>query len=201
MRKTSYYILLLISSFSLSCSAQLSQHKTNEKQSMEVFQNFISHITERIKNKSGLTDSAELKFILSHYLFTNSGIDTADKNNINLNDLTTDKLDVLKRELNSFYQFLQERQNINLAENIVAQQLRLRSDTSIYSKLTDFQKENTLIFFDRRSPDKILGYLLFMPPSKNLITTPKIWSWTLMFKFGKFVFRSVTGEEGYEYMF
>ena len=110
-------------------------------------------------------------------------------------------IDHLKSELNSLYQFLQERENIKLAENLSAQQLRLRSDTSIYNRLTNFQKENTLIFFDKRSPEKILGYVLFMPPMKNLIASPKIWSWTLMFKFGKFVFRSITGEEGYEYIF
>ena len=30
---------------------------------------------------------------------------------------------------------------------------------------------------------------------------PRIWSWTLMYKFGKYMFKSVTGEEGYEYIF
>jgi hypothetical protein len=43
--------------------------------------------------------------------------------------------------------------------------------------------------------------MLFIPPIKNANSQIKIWSWNLGFKFGKFYFTSLTGEEGYEYMF
>jgi hypothetical protein len=42
---------------------------------------------------------------------------------------------------------------------------------------------------------------LFISPIKNVNPRTKIWSWSLGFKFGKFYFTSLTGEEGYEYMF
>ncbi len=201
MQKAPYFFLIILCLVSCTCFAQRTSQKVYEKNSIQVFNDFISYIDKCIKKKSDLSDTLELKYILSRYLFTNSKVDTTNQNEVKLNDLSVEKIDHLKSELNSLYQFLQERENIKLAENLSAQQLRLRSDTSIYNRLTNFQKENTLVFFDKRSPEKILGYVLFMPPTNNLIASPKIWSWTLMFKFGKFVFRSVTGEEGYEYIF
>ncbi len=201
MQKAPYFFLIILCLVSGTCFAQGTSQRLYEKNSIQVFNDFISYINKCIKKKSDLNDTVELKYILSRYLFTNSKIDTTNSNEVKLNDLSVEKIDHLKSELNSLYQFLQERENIKLAENLSAQQLRLRSDTSIYNRLTNFQKENTLIFFDKRSPGKILGYVLFMHPINNLIASPKIWSWTLMFKFGKFVFRSVTGEEGYEYIF
>ncbi len=79
--------------------------------------------------------------------------------------------------------------------------IRLSSDTFIYNRMTAFQKENTFVFYDKRNPEKTLGYILFMPPIKDKIEQPKIWSWTLMFQYGKVVFKAITGEEGYEYFF
>ena len=89
----------------------------------------------------------------------------------------------------------------NLAENISAAPVRFADDKSVYNDLSSFQKENTLVFFDKRSPKKIIGYILFMPPVAKVISEPRIWSWTLTFQYGKYMFRSVTGEEGYEYIF
>lgn len=79
--------------------------------------------------------------------------------------------------------------------------IRLSHDTSIYKRLTDFQKENTFILYDRRFPDKTLSYVLFISPLNHILDDTRIWSWTLMFKFGKYIFKSVTGEERYEYIF
>lgn len=79
--------------------------------------------------------------------------------------------------------------------------IRISHNTSIYKRLTDFQKENTFVLYDERLPDSAISYILFIPPLKNIIDDTRIWSWTLMFKFGKHEFKSVTGEEGYEYIF
>ncbi len=201
MQKAPYLILIILSFISSSCFSQKKNYTAYEIKSIDVFNDFTNHLNKCIKNKSGITDTLELKYIVSHYLFLNSKLDTVKQNDVDINNLPGEKLDHLRRELNSFYQYLQERENISLAENLAVIPGRLSPDDSIFKQLTSFQKENTFVFFDKRSPEKILGYILFMPPTKNLITTPKIWSWTLLFKFGKFVFRSVTGEEGYEYIF
>lgn len=79
--------------------------------------------------------------------------------------------------------------------------IRLSTDTFIYKRLTKFQKENTYVLYDKRTPSKTPGYILFIPPVKDRVAEGRIWSWTLEFKFGKYMFKSVTGEEGYEYIF
>ena len=77
--------------------------------------------------------------------------------------------------------------------------VRLSNDKCIYDKLTVFQKENTFIYFDDRHPEKVLGYMLFIPRIKNVMPAPRIWSWILQFRFGLWNFKAVTGEEGLEY--
>ncbi len=115
--------------------------------------------------------------------------------------LPGDKMDNLKSAVNSFYRYVQEREDQKLGENLKAIPIRFSPDKCIYKKLTAFQRDNTLVFYDRRQPKKVLGYMLVMPAMKGVITKPKIWSWTLVFQFGKYVFQSVTGQLGYEYMF
>ena len=67
----------------------------------------------------------------------------------------------------------------------------MSKDTFIFNRLSTFQKANTFVFFDKRHPDKTLGYMLFIPPVKNVNPRTKIWSWSLGFKFGKFYFTSL----------
>jgi hypothetical protein len=107
----------------------------------------------------------------------------------------------LQSDLKGFYRYFQEREDKLIIENLTIIPLRLSSDTFIYNRLTKFQKENTFVFFDKRNPQATLGYVLFVPPIQNMISEPRIWSWTLLFKFGKYMFKSATGEVGYEYIF
>ncbi|MDQ6762625.1 MAG: hypothetical protein M3015_08360 [Bacteroidota bacterium] len=196
------YILLtvLLTANSLGFS-QTTELRPFEKNGIEIFNDFVSHIHVAILKKSGITDTAELRFMVGKYLFTNSKVDSIEEGKLILSDLGYDNLNYLKSELTAFYRYLQEREDQHLAENLAAMPARLAADTSIYNQFTSFQKVNTFVFYDKRSPQKVLGYLLFMPPYKGLIHSPKIWSWTLVFKFGKFTFRSVTGQEGYEYLY
>ena len=103
--------------------------------------------------------------------------------------------------MNDLFNFLQKYEKDHIIEYLTLIPIRLRNDTFIYKGLTNFQKTNTFILFDKRFPDRTLSYILFFSPLKNVIDSPRIWSWTLMFKFGKYIFKSVTGEEGYEYIF
>ena len=201
MQKAPYYLLLLLSFFSSACFSQHKNYSEAEKKSISLFDSFISYINECIKNKTSITDPDSLKQTLP-YLFTNSKLDSANTNKMmDLNELPDEKMKNLKAELNSLYRYQQEREDQKLAENLRAIPMRLVSDTCIYNKLTLFQKENTLAFYDMRQPKKTLGYMLIMPAMKGITTEPKIWSWTLVFQFGKYVFQSVTGQLGYEYIF
>ena len=118
MQKTSYFFLIIFCLVSYTCFAQRTSQRVFEKNSIQVFDDFISYINKCIKRKSDLNDTVELKYILSRYLFTNSKIDTTNPNEVKLNDLSVEKIDHSKSELNSLYQFLQERENIKLAEII-----------------------------------------------------------------------------------
>ena len=172
-------MLLLIS---FSCSSQ-NNFSEKEKSFISLFNSFA----EYIKSKEDITDSSQLKHIKQNYLF----IDTKG-------ELPNEKTDILKKQLKTFSTFLRKE---NLAENLSVIPVRYADNKSVYNDLSSFQKENTLVFFDRRSPKKIIGYILFMPPVAKVISEPRIWSWTIMYQYGKYIFKSVTGEEGYEYIF
>lgn len=173
------FILLLLISFS--CHSQ--NYSEREKTFISLFNNFISYLN----TKEDITDSVHLKYIVQNHLFIDSK-----------GELSNEKTNILKKQLKTFYNFLHKE---NLAENISVIPIRFADDKNIYKDLSTFQKENTLLYFDKRSPKKILGYILFMPPVEKVISVPRIWSWTLMYQYGKYMFRSVTGEEGYEYIF
>lgn len=170
--------MLLIS---FSCSSQ-NNYSEKEKKLIDLFKSF----TDYIKTKTDITDSTQLKYLMEDYLFVDAKIPS------------NEKIEVLKKQVKTFYNFLKKE---NLAENISAVPVRFADDKSVYNDLSSFQKENTLVFFDKRSPKKIIGYMLFMPRVAKVISEPRIWSWTLLYQYGKYMFKSVTGEEGYEYIF
>ena len=136
-----------------------------------------------------------------HYVFTNKKPESTEGISLNNFNLSTDELENLRKELNAFSNFLQQTEKDHLSNNLTLMPTRFGRDTSFYRRLTKFQQENSFILYDKRFPDKTLGYLLFIPAIKNINVNPRIWSWTLMLKFGKYVFKSVTGKEGYEYIF
>ena len=177
------------------------KYTSNEKEEIKLFNDFKNYITDCIRNKYDITDSVRLNYIVSNYIFINAKADSSQLPPSNLHNSTNQQLNNLKETVNTFYRFLQERENKKLSENLVAIPVRISPDKYIYDRLTNFQKNNTVIFFDKREPTKTLGYMLFIPAIKHVTSSGKIWSWSLVFKFGKFMFKSVTGEEGYEYMF
>src|SRR6185437_3693526 len=143
-----------------------------------------------------IADPSHLKNVLLNYVFINRQLDSSKTTTINDSELTSDQLKSLQNELNSFYNFLRKNEKSHLAENLTITPIRLSKDTFVYNRLTSFQKQNTFVLFDKRSPGKTISYILFLPPIKNKTDQPRIWSWTLLFKFGKLMFASVTGEEG-----
>ena len=154
-----------------------------------------------INKKEDIGDDAHLKYVLLHYVFTNKKLDSSNQKTISNNELTPDQVRSLRKDLNDFFNFLKENEKDQVVANLTLIPIRLSHDTSVNKKLTDFQKANTFILYDKRFPDSAISYILFIPPLKNILDNTRIWSWTLMFKFGKYEFKSVTGEEGYEYIF
>ena len=201
MKKRNYFILILLLLLSNACTSQTKMVTVNEQKSINLFNGFINYLVSSINKKEDIGDNAHLKYVLLHYVFTNKRLDSSNQTTISNNELTPGQVKSLKKEMNDFFNFIQEHEKDHLIENLTLIPIRLSHDTSIYKRLTDFQKENTFILYDKRFPDITLSYVLFISPLKNILDNTRIWSWTLMFKFGKYMFKSLAGEEGYEYIF
>jgi hypothetical protein len=201
MKKRNYLIVIFFLLISNACISQKEDMTVNEQKSVNLFNGFINYVVSTINKKEDLGDNAHLKYILLNYVFSNKKLDSSNQTTLSNNELTSGQLGSLKKELNDLFNFLQQSEKDHITQNLTLMPIRYSYDTSIYKRLTDFQKANTFILYDKRFPDTTLGYVLFSSPLKNIIESPRIWSWTLMFKFGKYEFKSVTGEEGYEYIF
>ncbi len=139
--------------------------------------------------------------MLQHFFFIDIKGDPISQSQMSINEIPSEKIHYLKQSVAKFYNYFVNNKKEKLIENITAIPIRKSKDTFIFNKFNSFQKENTLVFFDKRHPDKTLGYMLFIPLTKNITSQTSIWSWKLGFEFGKFYFTSLLGEEGYEYIF
>ena len=201
MKQKKYFILALILSISSTSFSQKARYTVNEEKEINLFNHFKNYIVSSINKKEDFSDSAHLEYMVQNFFFINLKADSLNRDQINLNEINTEKMLYLKKSVSDFFNYFINNKNEKLAENLTAVPIRLSKDTFIFNRLNKFQKENTLVFFDKRHPEKTIGYLLFIPAIKNINPETKIWSWSLGFKFGKFYFTSLTGEEGYEYMF
>ena len=201
MKQKKYFILALILSISLTSFSQKARYTVNEEKEIDLFNHFKNYIVSSINKKEDFSDSAHLEYMVQNFFFINLKTDSLNRDQINLNEINSEKMLYLKKSVSDFFNYFINNKNEKLAENLTAVPIRLSKDTFIFNRLNKFQKENTLVFFDKRYPEKTIGYLLFIPAIKNINPQTKIWSWSLGFKFGKFYFTSLTGEEGYEYMF
>lgn len=173
-----YYILLLLS---FSCRSQGQNYTDKEKKFISLFTSFSNYV------KNNPIDSTAVKHIILNYIFSGS----------KAGELNPEQSVALEKQLKTFRTFLKDKN----PEDISSMPVRLAEDKTVPAAMSIFQKENCLIYFDKHDAGKIFGYILFMPPVKGVVTEPRIWSWILTYQFGKYMFRSVTGEEGYEYIF
>ena len=201
MKKRNYFILIFLLLLTHVCISQNKTVTVSEQKNINLFNDFINYVISAVHKKEDINDTAHLRYIVLNYVFTNKQPDSTDQSTPNNSALTADQLKSLKKELNIFYTFLQQHEKDDLATNLTLMPVRLSHNTFIYDKLTNFQKENTFILYDKRFPGKAISYVLFIPAVKNIIRNERIWSWTLLFKFGRYMFKSLTGEEGYEYIF
>jgi hypothetical protein len=201
MKQKKYFILFLVLLISSISFSQKVRHAVNEQKEMNLFFDFKNYLISNINQKADITDSAHLEYLLEHFFFINLKADSLHTAQLTFNEIPTEKIDYLKKSVNEFYNYLVNNKNKKLAENLGVIPIKKSKDFFILNKFNSFQKENCLLFFDKRHPDKTLGYMLLIPSTKNVNSQIKIWSWSLGFKFGKFYFTSLLGEEGYEYMF
>jgi hypothetical protein len=201
MKQKKYFVLVLALFISSNSFSQKVTYTVNEQKEMNLFFDFKNYIISNINQKADVTDSAHLEYLLEHFLFINIKGDSLHTGQLALNEIPAEKTDYLKKSINELYNYLVENKEKKLAENLSAIPIKKSKDLFILNKFNSFQKENCLLFFDKRHPDKTLGYMLFIPSTKNVNSQIKIWSWSLGFKFSKFYFTSLLGEEGYEYMF
>lgn len=171
-----------------------------EKEYIGIFNNFRAYIITCINTNVNVTDSAELKRCILLYVYGHARLDSLDTTHFKANELSDKQFNNFKEQIKSFYNFFYSRKFDHVAEHVTAMPSRFIKDKCVYDKLTAFQKQNTLIYFDGRYPDKVIGFLLFVPRIKNINPEPRIWSWELFFKYGLLAFRAVTGEEGLEYV-
>ena len=201
MKQKRCIILVMVLLFSSTSFGQKEGYSVNEQKELNLFFQFKDYMLKCINQKVDLIDSTHLDYLLQHFLFINLKADSLNQQQAHLNEIPSEKMDFLKKSVNRFYNYFVNNEKYKLIENLTAEPIRKTNDTFIFHKFNSFQKENVLVFFDKRHPHKTLGYLLFIPPTKNITSQTKIWSWKLGFEFGKFYFTSLIGEEGYEYMF
>lgn len=180
---------------SQSCSSQSHDLTPYEKTCTDQFREFLKTLAAPILDSSMSFDNHVKHKIYSLLFINHKGNSTKDSNG-NADSSVNGAFDA---ELNSFYQYLLNKHEEHFIDHIKLLPFR-RKKNNLFEAMTNFQKENTFVYFDDRTPEKILGYVLFIPKMKN-VDGPKIWSWTLTYKFGKVVFKSVEGKEGEEYLF
>ena len=187
------------------CGSCYSQKKTqfnsSEEKSIKVFKDFNNYIKNNKTNDFDIVGNSSINYILLNYLFIDRKIDSSGKNNRGENVFKEGELEIFKRELLGYVRYFVEKTDTTFMDNIDIIPLRLRKDTFIYNQMTKFQKANTYVIYDKRDPDKALFYMLFIPPIKDYINEPRIWSWNLGYQYGKFIFTSPNGEVGYEHIF
>lgn len=194
--------MLVISLMLLSISAYTQNHRRftdNEESALSIFKNFKSYLVSIIEKDVELSDTSQIKYVLLNYIMSESSLDTLNKNHFKQNEISFEKFNHFLNEYKKFHQYFYERKHLNIAQHLSALPIRLSSDKCMYEKLIPFQQQNTLVYFDDRYPEKILGYMLFIPKLKDVISAPRIWSWTLQFEAGHWAFRSPMGTVGIEY--
>lgn len=201
MKQKKYLVLVVILFISSISFSQKKGFTVNEQKEMNLFSQFKNYLTSSINNKVDLSDSAHLEYLVHHFFFINLKSDSFDNNQGNLSHISSEKMNYLKKSIGTFYNYFLSNKKAKLAENLSVLPIRLSKDSFIFHRLNEFQKKNTLVFFDKHFPDKTIGYMLFIPEIKNINASIRIWSWDLRFQFGKFYFTSLNREEGYEYMF
>lgn len=214
MKTRRYCFLIILMLIGPLCFSQTndSGYTQNEKINSEFFISFLKYIEKKLSDKpfpiidssnetreiklkndslrlrNAHADTADIKYLLSNYIFP---IDfPVDYVNTGNTISSTEKFKIAYVEITDLYTFLGN----NGIINIEIKPLRLSGhdyDKYIYNRLSEFQKENTFILFNKNSPEKVLNYILFIPAKTIKSSTPRILSWKLGYSFGRFYFIDV----------
>lgn len=198
------YFLLIACFVTIYCSGygqKQGEYTFIEKKCIQVFKDFQDYIKRDKKYNLDITSDTSINYVLLNYLFIDRNLDSSRNNLLSKNVFKNGELERFKKEFLDYVRYFQEKSDTAFMTNIEIIPMRVSEDTFIYNQMTNFQKANTYAIFDKRIPDKTLFYILFIPPIKDRVREPRIWSWILGYQFGKFVFTCPNGEVGYEYIF
>ena len=169
-----FLLIILLVSPAYSSYCQRAQEVTSKEEGcINVFNGFTDYVRTCIRNKTQIDDTGSIKYILLNFLFIDKNFDSPRKTQLKGNELSIEQLTNLGKELKSFYGYFEEREHDSIIQHLSIIPIRLSSDTFIYNRITRFQKENAFVFYDKRNPKATLGYILFVPPIKNIISRTK----------------------------
>ena len=212
-----FLFLIFILLYSKSFSQTNDKLTLNEKACVDFFGKFLQHskryieesynsdvltdsarqpvdsqiLNDSIKLVRKIRDSSEIKFVLSEFILSI---------NIKSEISPAEQFKTASAEIYELYDFFKN----SIIANFKIRPLRLSNDDQnkfIYNNLTDFQKENTFILFEKNKPKELLGYILFAPAKTINSSLPRILSWKLTFCYGHYYFTNILGHVGLEYLF
>ncbi len=198
--KVFIFFIILVSCFMKGYS-QKSSYTSQEHVYDKLFLDYKQFLVKQIQTKEEIFDTASLKFVLLNYLVSDFPLDSTDERHFKAKEIPEENFKTFKEEYLTSIQFFAERNKDHFMDHLQALPIRLSTEKYIYQRLTDFQKQNTFVFFDDRHPNQPLGFMLFIPSVPNKLNSPRIWSWTLEFAFGVWAFKSPMGLVGVEYLF
>jgi hypothetical protein len=199
--KAALVIILIILNARASQAQGDRQFTAGEKEYVSHFESFRDQLAFSIQHDLKYDASASIKTLLLKYLFVDAHLDSANTSRVTAKELAPGKLQSVMAEYRDLYRYFYSRSKDSVAEHLQALPIRMAKEQWIAEQLTSFQRDHTLFYFDERYPEKVLGYMLFVPKIQGKVAEPRIWSWTLMFKMGHWLFKAPTGEEGREYIF
>src|ERR1700692_4543768 len=114
MKRRNFFILIFLLLLSNVCISQKEDISVNEQKSINLFNDFINYLVSTSNKKEDIGDNAHLKYVLLHYVFTNKRLDSSNQTTISNNELTPGQVKSLKKEMNDFFNFIQEHEKDHL---------------------------------------------------------------------------------------
>ena len=97
----------------------------NELNDIKLFNEFKNYIVSGINQNKDFSDSSNFNYAIENFFFINLKKDSA-KGEVNIANIPSEKMDLLKKTLNEFYNYFIDHKNEKLAENLKAIPIRIQ---------------------------------------------------------------------------
>ncbi|MGH2643896.1 MAG: hypothetical protein ACRDE2_08110, partial [Chitinophagaceae bacterium] len=187
MVTSKYYIFFFLS---LICSYYPTRAQNNlsvtEKMYVRLLKGFIDHVKLNNEERDGnftetyvpndsaqnkrmdsliqirqTKDTVEIKYMLTHY-FVPGNDSLAAHEHWDKDSLLNSLCHAFYPQYTEFSNFIQSLGRETLS-NLKIEPLRFYKNKFYYNHFEPYQRENSLVFFDKRQPDKLLGVVLCVP--------------------------------------